>query len=99
MGAIAWSIVGALIEVAGTLVGKVLISLGIGYASYSAVDTSINWAKDAFFSNVYALPPVAIQVIGVLKVGQCVNMLVSALIARLTLNGMNSGTVKKMVQK
>ena len=36
---------GALIEIAGTLVGKVLVSLGIGYAVYTGVDTSITWAK------------------------------------------------------
>lgn len=93
------ALLGGLLQFAGTMVGKVLVSLGVGYVTFTAVDTSVAWAKDSFFANVNLLPPMAVQLLGTLKVGQCVNMLFSALLARLTLNGMTSGTIKKMVQK
>ncbi|MGM9480323.1 DUF2523 family protein [Roseateles sp. NT4] len=35
------ALIGALISAAGTLVGRVLLSLGIGYASYSGIDAGL----------------------------------------------------------
>lgn len=93
------SIVGGLIEVAGTIVGKVLLSLGLGYAVFTGVDTSIGWARDAFFQSLAGLPAGAVGVLALLKIGVCVSMLVSALTTRLTIQGLTGGTLKRMVQK
>lgn len=93
------SLIGALIEVAGTLVGKVLLSLGIGYAVYSGVDTSLAFAKSQFLSGVAGLPADAIAVAGLLKVGVCVSMLISALTARMTLAGLQGGTIRKFAMR
>ena len=93
------AIVGGLIQVAGTLVGKVLLSLGIGYITYTGVDTGIAWAKVQFIANVSGLPADAVQIMGVLKIGTAVSILSSALLARMTLAGLTSGSFKKMVVK
>ena len=69
---------GALIEIAGTLVGKVLVSLGIGYAVYSGVDTSITWAKSYLLSSLQGLPADAIGIASTLKVGVFISMVFSA---------------------
>lgn len=95
---VAW-VIGALVTAAGTLVGKVLLSLGIGYAVYSGIDTSIAWAKSEFLAGVGGLPSLAVQVAGTLKVGVCVSLLLSALTTRVVMQGMVSGAMKRMVQK
>jgi hypothetical protein len=92
-------LLGGLIQVAGTIVGKVLLSLGLGYATYTGVDASLTWAKGLFVSGLTGVPALAVQMAGVLKVGVCVSMLVSALTARLVMQGLQSGTLKRMVQK
>lgn len=99
MGPWVGALIGALIQVAGTLVGKVLISLGIGYAVYSGVDTSLTWAKAQVISSISGAGAQAVAAAGALKLGKVISILFSALVARLTLNGMTSGTIKKMVLK
>ena len=93
------SLIGALIEVAGTMVGKILISLGIGYAVFTGVDTSLAFAKTQFTSGMSGLPAEAIAVAGLMKVGVCVSMLISALTARMTLAGLQGGTMRKFAMK
>lgn len=93
------ALLGGLVEAAGTLVGKVLISLGIGYAVFTGVDTSIAWAKDAVLAGIGGLPATAIQVAGLLKIGVCISMLFSAITMRLLLQGLTSGAIKRMVVK
>jgi Protein of unknown function (DUF2523) len=95
---VAW-ILGGLVQVAGTLVGKVLLSLGIGYAVYNGVDTSLAWAKGQFVSQLGGIPAKALQMAALAKVGVCVSMLVSALSTRLLMQGMTSGALKRMVVK
>jgi len=93
------AIVGALIQIAGTLVGKVLLSLGIGYVTYTGVDTGISWAKAQVVANMSGLPADALQIVGVLKVGTAISILSSALVARALLAGLTSGSFKRMVIK
>lgn len=91
---------GALISIAGTLVGQVLLSLGIGYLTFTGVDLSIAWAKAQFLSGLTGIPAAAVGLAGVMKVGVCVSMLLSAVTARVTLSGMQAGgSIKKMVVK
>ena len=90
---------GWLIEICGTLVGHVLIALGISYVSYKGIDAVIGASKAEFYSSLGALSQTTVGLLGVLKVDVCVNMVCSALIGRLTFAGMTSGAVKRMVLK
>ena len=93
------AILGAFVQAAGTLVGKVLISLGIGYATFNGVDTAIAYGRDQLLANIGQLPGAAIGLLGILKVGVAISILTSAVVARMTLAGLQSGTVKRMVQR
>jgi hypothetical protein len=90
-------LIGGLIEAAGTLVGRVLISLGFAYVVFSGVDTGIAWARDGLLAALGGLPAIALGVARVCKVGTCISILTSALSARLLLNGLQSGTLRRLV--
>lgn len=90
---------GALLSMVGTLVGRVLVSLGIGYVTYTGIDSAITWSKSVFLSGMSGLPAAAVGIAGTMKIGVCVSMLLSALTARLVLAGLTSGSIKRMVQK
>ena len=91
---------GALLSIAGSLVGRVLLSLGIGYLTFTGVDASIGWAKTAFLSGLTGIPAAAVGLAGLMKVGVCVSMLLSAVTARVTLAGMQAGgSMSKMIVK
>ena len=88
-----------LISVAGTLAGLLLLSLGITYFSYVGLDGMVSAAKAHFFASIAALDPVTVGILGVMKVGQAVTMVCSALVGRLTLSGLTSTGLRKMVFK
>jgi hypothetical protein len=93
------ALIGALVSAAGSLVGRVLISLGIGYVAYHGVDTSIAWAKASALAGIQGLPAQAVAAASAMKVGKCISILMSALVARMTISGLTSGTLKRMVVK
>lgn len=93
------ALLGWIIEVCGTLVGRVLIALGISYLSYKGLDAMVAAAKAEFFSSLGGLGGTTLGIMGVMKIDVAVNMLCSALVGRLTLAGMSSGVLKKMVLK
>lgn len=93
------AIVGVLIEVAATIVGRVLIALGLGYVTYTGIDTSLAWASSQFLSGMSGLPAAAVGLANTLKIGVCTSMLLSAITVRLTLSGLTSGSIKRLVQK
>lgn len=91
---------GALLSMLGTLVGRVLISLGIGYLTFTGVDASLTWARTEFLGSLSGIPAAAVALAGTMKVGVCVSMLLSAVTARVTLMGMSAGgSITKMVTK
>lgn len=93
------ALLGALIQGMGTLVGKVLISLGIAYVAYSGIDTMLTSAKTELFSRIAGQGSVVVQLAGVLQVGTCINILVSAYLARLVVQGLTNGKLTSMVTK
>lgn len=93
------ALLGGLIQAAGTLVGKVLLSLGIGYAAYTGISASIEWARDQAIAKIQALDPLIVQFASVLQVGTAVSIITSAYLARMVLNGLTGDTIKRMITK
>lgn len=94
------AIIGGLVQAAGTLVGRVLVSLGIGFTVYSGVSASIGWAKTQVLQNISAAGAVVVQVMGLAQIGTAISILFSALTARMILQGLQpDGTLRRMVQK
>lgn len=92
------ALLGGLLQITGSLVGRVLVSLGFSLVVFSGVDTSIEWARDFLLARVSGLPANAVAVASAMKLGVCISILSSALAARLLLSGLSSGTVKRWVQ-
>lgn len=93
------SLIGGLIQAAGTLVGRVLISLGIGYVSFTGVDASLAWLRQMIAAQWSGLPAQTMAVASALQLGSGVSVVLSAIAARLVLEGMTSGVIKRMVLK
>lgn len=92
-------LLGGLIAMVPTLIGQILIGLGIGVATYTGVDTSLTWLKSLALSYFTALPPTVLGMLSLMKVGVCISMVASAIAVRLGINGMTSGTFKRWIKK
>jgi hypothetical protein len=91
------ALLGGLIQVTGSIVGRVLISLGIGFVAFSGLQVGMDALKAQAFAAIGALPPALVGLAGMMKIGTAVNIIFAALIARMLLAGMMSGTVRRMV--
>ena len=89
---------GGFISILSTLVGRVLIALAIGYVTYQGLDILLNSIKMAAFSNMGNMGPL-VGVVGMLKLSESMNVIMSALVAKYTIMGMTNGSITKMVFK
>lgn len=90
---------GMLINLVGSLVGRVLVALGIGLVTYTGVSSSLDFLKSQAISSFASLPAEMMAIIGLMKVGVCISIVTSAITARLVLNGLTGGTFKRWVHK
>lgn len=95
------TLLNGLITLAGTWAGKALIGLGIGAVTYTGVSTAVGAAKTMAFGYLNQAAAVAAigQFLGLLQIGTCINILFSAYVIRLTMQGLTGDTVKKWVTK
>ena len=97
--AIAMALGGALLQLCASLVGRVLIALSIGYVSYKGYDLLLDSFRNLFTQYAGDLSPDTRKILGLLKLGTCFNIGLSALTIRATLGGLQSGGFKRMVTK
>jgi hypothetical protein len=96
------ALLGALSQAAGSLVGRVLVSLGIGYATFTGINTLVAYVQTNALAQINSLPADAIILAGRMRVGVALSMVFSAILMRLALNGLSSvasGSLTRMVQK
>lgn len=90
---------GMLINLVGTLVGRVLIALGISVVTYTGVNASLEALKMQAISTFSALPPEVYSMLAMMRVGQCISIITSAIAARMLLDGLTGDTFKRWVHK
>jgi len=77
------------------LVKMVLKALGVGIVSYVGINLVLTEATDVIMVNILGLPVEVQQILGLLKLDVAVNIILSAITTKLTLNGINKLTDSK----
>ena len=90
---------GMLINLVGTLAGRVLIALGISVITYSGITVTLDFLKSQAIAAFSGLPVEVFSILGILKVGQCISIVTSAIAAKLLLDGLTGDTFKRWVGK
>ncbi|SCX69075.1 DUF2523 domain-containing protein [Variovorax sp. EL159] len=88
-----------LLQLVGSMAGRVLVALGIGVVTYSGINTTIGWAKSQAISAILGLGPEVVGMLTMLKVGQSINIVFSAMLAKAVINGVQGDTFKRWVHK
>ena len=96
---IAASLIGGLISVTGTIVGRVLVALGVGVVTYTGVQFGIDSLLSNLDSAISGVPADILGLLGFMRVGEAINIIISAMSARMLLNGLHGDTIKKWVLK
>ncbi len=96
---VAASLLGGLINIAGSLVGRVMIALGISVITYTGLSVSLDFLKAEAVASFGGLPAQAIALLSFMKVGSCISIIFSAMLARVVQQGLTGDTLKKWVLK
>ena len=90
VGSMFAGLAGVLVWVASSILARVVVGLGLAVAYYYGLDVALQWAHDQFFVNMALLPPLVLQLAGVLKVGVCIKLLFTTLGIYVSLRGLNA---------
>jgi hypothetical protein len=93
------SLLGGLVSLTGSIVGRAMIALGIGVVTYSGLSVTLDYVKTQALSAIHGLPAEVVGLLGYMGVGVFLNMIFSAFAARLVLNGLTGDAIKKWVIK
>jgi len=93
---VAGAIVVGLASGAMQIVLKVLFGLGFGYLTFTGMDLLVTQNKDQIITLLSSYSPLAKDMIGVLKIGTCINIMFSAMTMRLTIWGLDAGVIRRM---
>lgn len=95
-------IVSLLLGLAPILTGvlaKLLLAFGVGFAVYSGLDVALTEVKGVASSAWGGLPASVIGMLGLMRVDQALNLVLSAVSVRFVLEGMTGGGLRKLIWK
>jgi len=88
-----------LLWVSGSIAGQVLLRLGIGVVTYTGTNASLTWLKGQAVGALQGMGGEYIALLSYMKVGVCISIVTSAIVARAVVQGVNSDKVKRWVIK
>lgn len=92
------ALIGALGSAMGSLVGRAVIALGIGFTTYTGITVAVATIKSQAISSINTLPSDALGLIGFLWLDKGLTLIFSAVATALAMKGI-AGSIKKMVFK
>jgi hypothetical protein len=90
---------GLLLNLCGNLVGRVLLSLGIGYVAFKGFDLTIAWLLTQIKSNLSAMPFETVNFLAFLWVDKAISMIFSAYSCAVLVKLAGSANITKMAVK
>lgn len=92
------ALIGALASAMGSLIGRLLLALGVGFVTYKGVDAGLDAMKVYVVSSFQALPAQVVGLVGFLWLDKGLTLIFSSFAVVLTLR-LVGGSLKKAVLK
>lgn len=90
---------GMLINIVSTLVGRALVALGFSLVTYTGMSMSMGWIKSQLLAQLNGLPADFLAALAYGGVGVGINIITSAILARMLIDGVSGDTFKRFVLK
>lgn len=88
-----------LAPILSNVLAKVILAFGVGFAVYTGVDVALTTVKGVASSSWSGLPASVLGMLGLLRVDQALNLVLSAVTVRFVLEGMTGGGLRKLIWK
>ncbi|CAM3343177.1 DUF2523 domain-containing protein [Paracidovorax anthurii] len=93
------ALLGGLINIAGTLAGRVLLSLGMSVVTITGVSATLAWARSNVVSSFAGMPGQIVGMLSAMGLGSFLSIVISAITTRMLLQGLTGDAIKKWVTK
>jgi hypothetical protein len=93
------ALIGGFMTVAGSLVGRVLLALGMGYVSYTGFNASAGWLLDQIKANMGSMGADTVSFLAWLWVDKAIGLIFSAYSAALVVKMAGGTKLTKLVTK
>lgn len=93
------ALLGGLLSIAGSMVGRVLLALGMSYVTYKGFDLSINWLLGQVKANMSALPSEVLSFLAWCWLDKAISMIFSAYSVAMVVKLAGSTSVTKLVTR
>jgi hypothetical protein len=90
---------GLLISIVGSVVGRVLFSLGMGYVTYQGFDEAFGWITNQIKSNMNLLDPKILQFMAYLWVDKAISMILAAYTSAIFIKTLGGSGFTRLVTK
>lgn len=93
------SLVGGFLEVMASMVGRVLIALGLGVVTYNGLDAGLSFFRQKMIDSLGSAGANVAGMAGVLQLDVVLSILIAAATMKLLINGASGGAIKRWVGK
>lgn len=93
------ALLGGLLTIASSMVGRVLLALGMSYVTYSGFDASVTWLLEQIKANIGQMGGDTISFLAWLWVDKAIGVIFSAYAAALTIKMAGSTKLTKLITK
>lgn len=93
-------VIGGLLELMGSLVGRALLALGLGFVEYAGISLLFDQAKSYAASAMSTFGSSDLVAwAGFFRIDQHITIIISAIGVKMIFNGLSGSRVRKLVQK
>ena len=93
------AILGGFARIAASLVGRVLLALGISFVTYSGFDAGVTWLLNQIKTNFAGIPADVLSFLAWLWIDKAIGVIFAAYSAALAIKMAGGSTITKMVTK
>jgi hypothetical protein len=93
------ALLGGLLTIAGSVVGRVLLALGMGFVTYSGFDVGVAWLLDQIKGNIGQMGADTVNFLAFMWVDKAIGLVFSAYSAALVVKMAGSTKLTKLVTK
>ena len=97
MPVIAGIIWGGLLNILGTIVGRIFLAIGMGVVVYTGFSSVLDQINSFGRGALLSLPPDLKQILGLLRIGEVFSMYSSTVLIKMMYQyGLNNGSIKRV---
>ena len=93
------ALLGGILTICGSMVGRVLLALGMSYVTYSGFDVGINWLLTSIKTNMSAMPADILSFMAWIWLDKAIGLIFSAYSSALLIKMAGSTKFTKLITK